>query len=73
MCPEFWYDVSKSTVDELELLQTRFLKHLLAVGSGCSTPILMSETGDSFNGASNLAKEATILTSLGDFAKFSLS
>ena len=42
---ECWYDVSKSTVDELELLQTRFLKHLLAVGSGCPTPILMSETG----------------------------
>ena len=42
---ECWYDVSKSTVDELELLQTRFLKHLLAVGSGCPAPILMSETG----------------------------
>ena len=42
---ECWFDIAKATVEELEHLQTRFLKNLLAVGSGCPTPILMSETG----------------------------
>ena len=41
---ECWFDIPKGTLDELEQLQTRFLKNLLAVGSGCPTPLLMCES-----------------------------
>ena len=42
---ESWIGVTKKTVEDLEAIQKRFLKHLLAVGSGCPTPSLYWETG----------------------------
>ena len=37
---ECWIGMSSKTLDELEAIQKRFLKHLLAVGAGCPTPSL---------------------------------
>ena len=42
---ECWIEMSKGVLDELEQLQIKFLKNLLATGSGCPTPVLYSETG----------------------------
>ena len=42
---ETWQDISSTTVQELEHLQTKFYKCLFAVGSGCPTPVLYLETG----------------------------
>ena len=42
---ECWQDISDRTIEELDKLQIMFLKCLFAVGSGCPTPLLLSETG----------------------------
>ena len=42
---ECWMEASSATVEDLEQIQIKFLKNLLAVGSGCPTPLLFSETG----------------------------
>ena len=42
---ECWLDISEKTIDELDKLRIMFLKCLFAVGSGCPTPLLLSETG----------------------------
>ena len=42
---ECWIEMSNRTVEELEQFQIKFLKNLLATGSGCPTPVLYSETG----------------------------
>ena len=42
---ECWFEISPKTLDDLESIQKRFLKHLLAVGSGCPIPSLYWETG----------------------------
>ena len=39
------YDMSKNTLDMLEGLQLKFLRSVLAVGSGCPLSLLYSETG----------------------------
>ena len=38
-------DISDRRVEELDKLQIMFLKCLFSVGSGCPTPLLLSETG----------------------------
>ena len=38
-------EVSKKSIEELDKLQLKFLRCLMAVGSGCPIPILYSETG----------------------------
>ena len=40
-----WMDITTKTIEELDKLQLMFLRCLLAVGSGCPTPLLLSETG----------------------------
>jgi hypothetical protein len=40
-----WMNITNKTVEELDKLQLMFLRCLLAVGSGCPTPLLLSETG----------------------------
>ena len=42
---ETWQEMSRKSVDDLEKLQLTFLRCILAVGSGCPTPLLYSETG----------------------------
>ena len=42
---ECWQDISEKTINELDKLQFMFLKCLFAVGAGCPTPLLLSETG----------------------------
>ena len=40
-----WMNITTKTIEELDKLQLMFLRCLLAVGSGCPTPLLLSETG----------------------------
>ena len=40
-----WMNITNKTIEELDKLQLMFLRCLLAVGSGCPTPLLLSETG----------------------------
>ena len=42
---ETWMSISQTTLNELEDMQKRFLRCLLAVGSGCPIPSLYWETG----------------------------
>ena len=42
---ETWQEMSKKDIDTLEKLQLRFLRTLLAVGTGCPIPLLYSESG----------------------------
>ena len=42
---ESWADVSATTIQELEKLQLKFYRCLMAVGSGCPIPSLYWETG----------------------------
>ena len=42
---ECWTGISTKIIDELEAIQRRFLRHLMAVGAGCPTPALYWETG----------------------------
>ena len=42
---ECWIGITNQHLTELETLQKRFLKTLMAVGSGCPTPSLYWETG----------------------------
>ena len=42
---ETWQEMSKKDIDTLEKLQLRFLRTLLAVGTGCQIPLLYSESG----------------------------
>ena len=42
---ETWQDIKTRSVNKLEKLQITFLRCLFAVGSGCPTPLLYSETG----------------------------
>ena len=42
---ECWLDISAETMNILEKMQLQYLKTLLAVGSGCPNPLLLSETG----------------------------
>ena len=42
---ECWFAISRKDITELEKMQNLFLRSLLAVGSGCPTAALYSETG----------------------------
>ena len=42
---ECWFEMTNDTLKELENTQLRFYRSLLAVGSGCPTPLLYWETG----------------------------
>ena len=42
---ECWQDISDRTVEELDKLQNMFIRCLMAVGTGCPIPLLLSETG----------------------------
>ena len=42
---ECWFVISRKDITELEKMQNLFLRSLLAVGSGCPTAALYSETG----------------------------
>ena len=42
---ETWQDINKTTVEQLEKLQVKFLRSLFSVGSGCPLPLLYSQTG----------------------------
>ena len=42
---ECWFELPNSTLKELEDIQLRFYRSLLAVGTGCPTPMLYWETG----------------------------
>ena len=42
---ETWQGIRQKSIDKLEKLQITFLRCLFAVGTGCPTPLLYSETG----------------------------
>ena len=42
---ETWQDISKRTITELENIQLKFARSVFAIGVGCPTPLLYSETG----------------------------
>ena len=42
---ECWLDIPADTINILEKMQLQFVKTLLSVGSGCPSPLLLSETG----------------------------
>ena len=58
---ECWLDITKNTIEELELLQRRFLKSILAAGAGCPLPSLYWETGTMYMKNRIMCRKLTFL------------
>ena len=70
---ECWLGINQKSIDILEELQRKFLRNLLAVGSGCPTPSLYWETGTTLMKFRILAKKLNFLHHLHNLPDGSLA